>query len=103
MTYSPDLRSRVVDFIKNGGTKTEASRRFDVSRSSVHAWIKRETLHPKTYTRSKFRKLDENKLKDHVRAHPQMRSDERAAHFGVHPSNICRALQRLRISRKKHN
>ena len=31
MTYSLDLRKRVVGFVENGGSKAEASRRFGVA------------------------------------------------------------------------
>jgi len=31
MTYSLDLRERVVDFVLSGGSKAEASRRYQIS------------------------------------------------------------------------
>ena len=41
MTYSLDLRQRVVDFVKkNGGSKAEASRVYDVSIWCVYDWCK---------------------------------------------------------------
>lgn len=39
MTYSVDLRQRVVAFVKAGGAKVEAARRFSVSEGSVHNLI----------------------------------------------------------------
>lgn len=36
MGYSTDLRERVVDFVKNGGSKTEAAKQFSVSRAIVY-------------------------------------------------------------------
>ena len=35
-TCSTDLRKRVTDFVRSGGSKAEAARRFQVSRGSVH-------------------------------------------------------------------
>ena len=35
MRYSTDLRKRVVDFIKAGGSKAEASRRFSITRATI--------------------------------------------------------------------
>jgi transposase len=103
MTYSVDLRERVVSFVAGGGSKAEAARRFEVSRSVVYDWMKRDNLHPKPYERTKFRKLDKEALRRHVQSYPQMLSKERAVHFGVNPSSICEALKRLKITRKKHN
>ena len=39
MAYSLDLRKRVLDFIATGGSKTEASRRFSVARSTLYKWL----------------------------------------------------------------
>jgi transposase len=47
MTYSLDLRQRVVDFVKNGGSKAEASRVYEVSEWCVYEWCKRIELKPK--------------------------------------------------------
>jgi hypothetical protein len=68
MTYSIDLRRRVVAFVTDGRSKSEASRRFSVSR-----------------------KLDEQALIAHVKANPLMLAKDRAAHFGVDPTSITRA------------
>ena len=40
MRYSSDLRKRVLDFIKAGGSKVEASRRFCISRPTLDKWLK---------------------------------------------------------------
>lgn len=52
-----DIRTRVVAFIKKGGSKAEAARRFEVSRSSIYDWLAMENLAPKKHGRRK-RKLD---------------------------------------------
>ena len=36
MAYSADLGKRVLDFLENGGKKSEASRRFTVARSTLY-------------------------------------------------------------------
>ena len=38
MRCSPDLRKRVIDFVRGGGSKTETAWRFQVSRASVYNW-----------------------------------------------------------------
>ena len=40
MRYSTDLRKRVLDFIKAGGSKAEASRRFSITRVTIDRWLK---------------------------------------------------------------
>ena len=42
MRCSSDLRRRVIDFVRNGGSKAEAARRFQVARSSVYRWMDAE-------------------------------------------------------------
>ena len=41
MTYSLDLRQRVVSFVEGGGSKSEASRVFRVGRNTVYSWLRR--------------------------------------------------------------
>ena len=47
MRYSQDLRKRVLDFIAAGGSKAEASRRFQVSRRCIYNWL--DAVDPFTY------------------------------------------------------
>lgn len=44
MTYSIDLRKRVVEFVQKGGSKAEASRRYQVSLWCVNDWCKRNVV-----------------------------------------------------------
>ena len=45
MTYSSDLRERVLDFVASGGSKTQAAKRFSLHRSTVHEWLKQPEDH----------------------------------------------------------
>ena len=100
MSYSIDLRQRVIAFVQQGASKVEAARRFQVSLWCVFNWIKREDLHPRPALRRR-RKLDWTALKGHVQAHPDALLRERAAHFGVHHNAIWYALREMKISYKK--
>ena len=100
MSYSLDLRQRVVSFVQQGGSKAEAARRFQVSLWCVFDWIKRNDLQPCPALRRR-RKLDWNALKAHVQAYPDALLRERAAHFGVHHNAIWYALGQMKISYKK--
>ena len=44
MRYSVDLRKRVLQFIKEGGSKSQAARMFKVSRASVYNWLGMDDL-----------------------------------------------------------
>jgi transposase len=82
MTYSLDLRQRVMDFVASGGGKTEAARRFSVGRQTVYDWLKREDLAPKRYVRTKM-KLDPEALRAYVAENDDAYLYEIGAHFSV--------------------
>ena len=100
MSYSIDLRQRVVSFVQKGGSKAEAARRFQVSLWCVFNWMKRKDLQPSPALR-RVRKLDWQALKAHVHAYPDALLRERAAHFKVHINAIWYALCQMKISYKK--
>jgi transposase len=102
MTYSVDLRERVVDFVVAGGSKAEASRRYKVSLWCVNDWCKRDNLNPPPQNGRK-RKLDWKSLSQHVQEYPDALLRERAQHFGVHTSAIWYANKQMKLTRKKNS
>ena len=46
MSYSKDLRTRVIDYIENGGSILSAARIYKVGRSTVYRWLARVELKP---------------------------------------------------------
>ena len=102
MTYSLDLRQRVVDFVKNGGSKAEASRVYEVSIWCVYDWCKRKELAPKQLPERRNRKLDWKELRRHVQEHPDALLRERAEYFGVHTSAIGYACKQMKLTPKKN-
>lgn len=100
MTYSIDLRKRVVSFINDGGTHKDAARLFKVSTKTIYNWLQRPDLRPKVHGFRK-RKLDKDALKRHVEEYPDALLRERAAHFGVHINAIWVALRAMNIREKK--
>ena len=101
MTYSVDLREKVVAFVQNGGGQAEAARHFDVSLWCVRDWLARPDLEPQQKDVPRQRKLDKDKLCLHVRDNPDATLRERASHFGVRISSMGWALQRLKLTHKK--
>ena len=102
MTYSEDLRERVLAFVQDGGSKSEASRRFNVSRWCVYDWMTRESLAPSQDRKRFYRKITPNALKAHVDCFPDAYQHERALHFGVSTKTISRRLHAMGITRKKN-
>ena len=99
MNYSIDLRRRVVEFVKKGGSKAEAAWIFNISRVTIYDWLRRSDLAPKARGPCD-RKLKKNELVDHVKAYPDAFLRKRAAHFGVRTSTVWAALQKLNICKK---
>ena len=104
MTYSTDLRKRVLDFIETGGKKAEAARRFSLNRSTIYRWLAAEDpLSSEKPGPKNMRVLDEAALKKHVADFPDLTQNERASHFGVSESSIGYGLPKLGITVKKHS
>lgn len=104
MRYSNDLRKRVLKFIKEGGGKSQAARRFQVSRASVYNWLKMDdaSVLRRTGPREPH-KLNLKALAAHVDKYPDMTQAERALHFEVSRHCIWYNLRTLKISRKKND
>ena len=104
MRCSADLRKRVIDFVRNGGRKAEAARRFQVSRGSVYNWTSAEDglSHKKPGPKGP-RSLDLEALRYHVETYDDLTQSERARHFGVSRHCIWYNLRRIGITRKKSN
>lgn len=103
MRCSSDLRKRVVDFVRGGGSKAEAARRFGVGEASVYRWLKPGGLKHRRPGPKRSRKLDWEELRRHVEKHEDMTQKERARHFGVSRHCIWNALQKTGLTRKKND
>jgi transposase len=104
--YSNDLRQRVLAYYDDNHTQKETCAVFGISRSALNDWLKlrRDTgtanLRPRP-KRRKSKKIDRQKLKDYIAAHPDAYLYEIATAFGVVPSAIWYACHRHGITRKK--
>ena len=101
--YALDLRERVVKFIQGGGSKAEAARRFAVARSSVYRYLaaaKKGALPPKT-SWGTWRKLDPERLRAHVKKHPDATLKELQQVFGVSHHAVWVRLGQLGFTLKK--
>ena len=87
MRYSNDLRKRVLEFIEEGGGKSQAARRFRVSRASIYNWLN----------------MDDASVSRRTGPREPMTQAERAHHFKVSRHCIWYNLRKLKISRKKND
>ena len=98
MAYSEDLRQRVRQYVANGGSKVEASRLFDVSRTAIYRWLNNNSPGKKP-GRTKPDKLDEQALLEDVRRYSDKLLRERAKDFSMSINGIWVALKRLGIKK----
>ena len=102
MRYSQDLKQRVLQFIAAGGSKVEASRHFDVHRSTVFVWVKQPEDHQfKKPGPTGSYKLDRQALRQLIETQPELRLKEMAEKLGVSINTIRHALKQMGIVRKK--
>ena len=102
MRYSQDLKERVLNFIREGGSKAEASRRYKVSLGCIFQWLKQ----PVGYEAKKpgpksSRKFSRAALQAAIKAKPDSLLKELAKNFNVSINAISNALRRMGIVRKK--
>ena len=100
MTCSIDLRERVVNYVRSGGSKAKAARRFSVSRQTVYNWMSRDNLSPRKHGLRR-RKIDKEALVRHVENYPNALLRERAVHFGVSTNAIWELMRKLGFVKKR--
>ncbi|MBY4971903.1 IS630 family transposase [Streptococcus suis] len=104
MAYSLDFRKKVLAYCEKTGSITEASVVFDISRNTIYQWLKlmesTGELHHQVKG-TKPRKVDREKLKNYLEAHPDAFLTEIASEFGCHPTAIHYALKAMRYTPKK--
>lgn len=104
MSYSLDLKKRVLAFIEEGHSKAEASKIFHVSKRAVFLWIKEKKEQGELKLKLRDRKpykIDDKKLMAYLQKNPDHYLREISASFHVSISAIFYALRRLKITYKK--
>lgn len=103
MTYSIDLRKRVLEYIGKGFSVKEAVVVFGVSIRSIMTWGKRkkEGILPPKVREAKPRKIDNILLMKYLEKNPDAYLREIADEFGVTIQAIFYACKRLKITLKK--
>lgn len=104
MSYSNDLRKKVIEFIEKGHSVADASKVFGITRPTIYKWLKKMkfegSLSDKPPKRM-WKKIDPKLLIALVKKHPDFTLLEYSKHFKTSVMAICRALKKLKITRKK--
>ncbi len=102
MSYSDDLKTRVLSFVRGGGSKVEAAERFKVARSTIYLWLAQPTYYvarkPGPKTSYKFKR---EALLECLQDKPESSQKDLAARFAVSTNAISHALKRMGVVRKK--
>lgn len=109
MTYSMDLRERVVAALEAGEPIAVVGRRFGVARPTVRDWwrrYQRGALSPQTPGPKgpvKLTAADEALMREMLRQRPGITARQLMEHLSVDvvESTVCRAIKRLGLSLKK--
>jgi transposase len=102
MSYSEDLRRRVVHYVRQGGSKAEAARRFEISVWCVKDWVKRgDNLTAGKPGPRGGHKLDWQALQVALKQRDDATLAQLAQQFRVSHNAVWYALKRLKINRKK--
>ena len=104
MSYSKDLREKVIVYLCEGHTQREARDTFHISLTAINRWNQQYTKTGELVDKKPFRtfkKLDPEKLKAYVKEHPDAYLQEIGDAFGCSDTAVMKAFQRLGISRKK--
>jgi transposase len=104
MSYSKDLREKVLSLVDEGMSQEKARKMFKLGQNTITQWkkLRAETgsLEKRELKRS-FRKIDPEKLKADVRERPDDFDEERAVRFGCSRGGVWSARKKHKITRKK--
>ena len=101
--YSLDLREKVISFVRQGHSKREASKIFNIGEDTIYRWFRRlktGTLLPKKRTHFTT-KVPMQTLKNYVEEHPDHTLKEIGEALGICQSVVWKHLRKLNITRKK--
>ncbi|MEY8463146.1 IS630 transposase-related protein [Streptococcus merionis] len=106
MTYSIDFRQRVIAFVNEGHTRTEACDLFGINPSTLRKWEKMLKVQGHLVDKTRQcppRKLPKDELLAYVEQHPDAYLREIAEHFSCAINAVWKALRKYDITLKKDN
>ena len=104
MAYSVDLRSRVIDYIKEGNTHEQGSLIFKVGTTTISNWVallsETGSLEKRPLNRVAL-KFESEKLNAYIEENSDALLKDVAEHFGGSITGAFYALEREKITLKK--
>jgi transposase len=104
MTYSVDLRKKVIAFLEKGNTRNKAAEVFGIGRDTIFRWLRKKkntgTLDPCPPSNAP-KKCPDQELLQYIKANNDAGLQELANKFQMSSSGIWRSLKRLGVTRKK--
>ena len=101
MTYSTDLRKRVLDFINTGGSKAAAKRTFGISRRTIYNWLETEDPLASEKPGPKGPETLITMCCSNMSPIPQMPPSQNVPNTSVFPKGVSRMPLRNSTSREK--
>lgn len=104
MTYSTDLREKVLQFVEKCGSITEGARLFGISKPTIYNWLKlkeKEGSLAAKRPKRPWRKIIPSVLMVLLEKHPDWTLKEYGEYFGMTQPSVSNAFARLKITRKK--
>jgi len=107
MSYSLDLRERVVSYVESGASRVSAAKFFKVGERTVRRWLclKKETgkLSPRPHGGGYPPKIDLLELKKSVDLNPNQTLSELEEEFSASGASLWHALKKLQYTYKKNS
>jgi transposase len=107
MSYSQDFREFVVGKIHAGMPRSDAIDFFNVSRDSIHKWLKKSAetgnVIDKKRKEYKPKKIISQILMEELSKTPDATLQELSEHFSCSKNAIWKRLKKLDITRKKNH
>lgn len=102
--YSKDLRKKVIDFLKNGGTQKKAADFFSLNLSTVSRWwlrLKREGHYEPRKRLGKKANLNDEMISKYLEKNPTAQAVDIGNHFNMTAGGARYWLKKLGYSYKK--
>jgi transposase len=99
MYYPVELRKQVIDFIDAGGSKTDASRLFNVRYNTIFTWVYKIKKYGSLENRRYSRKLSLDDLEAYAVKNPACNIAHYAKHFNVSESLIWMRFKEMGFGR----
>ena len=106
MSYDSKYRRRALEYWADGHTQRETAKVFNISTTTLQGWKSQLKNTGKLETKKRmetWRKIEPSQLREYVTEHPDAYLREIAETFGCSCTAAMKALQRLKISRKKNH